>query len=442
MPSDPLTLTREELYELVWSKPMTDLAKDFGLSDVAVAKRLRKLAIPVPGRGYWARVQAGQEPRRPKLPKRTEDPSDESALTFGIPPDPPPAVPAPADQDLHLAAIAALHITPTTDLGTLHSAVKRTALELKRPWRDNLIWARGERQGPTIDIRVSEPSRDRALKLADTLIRFAEQLGWKWVAPAPAKEVDRYRNYRPSHPSTAPILGHFDVAGERIGLSIEERYRQVEHVPTEEQKRDLRLGRHVYMPRWDHEYRGELRLRLTSAECRYQSKDFEDAKARKVEDRIQNMLRTLWDLATSLKRQREEARLQELERQREERLQGERATRREAHIKLAQELERQAGAWHRARMLRAYLRSARRVLGNAKMYSTLLGEKVDFLDWAEKYVNQLDPLHPTARNRDLEKRHSYYTPLDEKMEAALIRLIGEEWEVTSKLAQDPSEGPS
>ena len=93
-------------------------------------------------------------------------------------------------------------------------------------------------------------------------------------------------------------------------------------------------------------------------------------------------------------------------------------------------------------MLRAYLRSARRVLGNAKMYSTLLGEKVDFLDWAEKYVNQLDPLHPTARNRDLEKRHSYYTPLDEKMEAALIRLIGEEWEVTPKLAQVPSERPS
>src|SRR5437016_14635265 len=61
----PLTLSREDLYELVWSKPMRELAKDFGISDVALAKRCRRLAIPVPGRGYWARVDAGQQPHRP-----------------------------------------------------------------------------------------------------------------------------------------------------------------------------------------------------------------------------------------------------------------------------------------------------------------------------------------------------------------------------------------
>lgn len=46
-----LTLSREDLYELVWSKPMADLAKDFGISDVALAKRCRRLGVPVPGRG-------------------------------------------------------------------------------------------------------------------------------------------------------------------------------------------------------------------------------------------------------------------------------------------------------------------------------------------------------------------------------------------------------
>lgn len=66
----PLTLSREDLYELVWSKPMQELAKDFGISDVALAKRCRRLRIPVPGRGYWARVEAGQMPHRPKLPER------------------------------------------------------------------------------------------------------------------------------------------------------------------------------------------------------------------------------------------------------------------------------------------------------------------------------------------------------------------------------------
>jgi hypothetical protein len=30
----PLTLSREDLYELAWSKPMSELSKDFGISDV------------------------------------------------------------------------------------------------------------------------------------------------------------------------------------------------------------------------------------------------------------------------------------------------------------------------------------------------------------------------------------------------------------------------
>jgi len=66
----PLTLSREDLYELAWSKPISELSKDFGISDVALAKRCRRLGIPLPGRGYWARVDAGQQPYRPKLPKR------------------------------------------------------------------------------------------------------------------------------------------------------------------------------------------------------------------------------------------------------------------------------------------------------------------------------------------------------------------------------------
>lgn len=78
---DSLTLSREDLYELAWSKPMLGLAKDFGISDVALAKRCRRLGIPVPGRGYWARVDAGQQPYRPKLPHREPERSDHSALT-------------------------------------------------------------------------------------------------------------------------------------------------------------------------------------------------------------------------------------------------------------------------------------------------------------------------------------------------------------------------
>ena len=36
MPTNYLTLTRQSLYDLVWSEPMMELAKDFGISDVGL----------------------------------------------------------------------------------------------------------------------------------------------------------------------------------------------------------------------------------------------------------------------------------------------------------------------------------------------------------------------------------------------------------------------
>lgn len=62
-------LTREALYELVWSKPMRSAAADVGISDVGLKKRCRGLGVPVPPQGYWNKVLAGHRmPERPKLP--------------------------------------------------------------------------------------------------------------------------------------------------------------------------------------------------------------------------------------------------------------------------------------------------------------------------------------------------------------------------------------
>ncbi len=61
---------REKLYDEVWSQPMWKLAPEYGVSDVALAKTCKKLKIPTPGRGYWAKLAAGRvRERRPPLPQ-------------------------------------------------------------------------------------------------------------------------------------------------------------------------------------------------------------------------------------------------------------------------------------------------------------------------------------------------------------------------------------
>lgn len=66
MPST--TLTRKELYELIWSKPMTQVAKDFDVSDVWISKICKEADIPRPPVGYWQKLNAGKNPKKTPLP--------------------------------------------------------------------------------------------------------------------------------------------------------------------------------------------------------------------------------------------------------------------------------------------------------------------------------------------------------------------------------------
>ncbi|MFN7943051.1 MAG: hypothetical protein U0X73_15780 [Thermoanaerobaculia bacterium] len=63
-----IRLDRPALFERIWTEPVETLAREWGLSGRGLAKACRRLQIPVPPRGYWARVAAGQRLTRPRLP--------------------------------------------------------------------------------------------------------------------------------------------------------------------------------------------------------------------------------------------------------------------------------------------------------------------------------------------------------------------------------------
>ncbi len=50
--------SKEELFKLVWEKPTTLIAKDFGVSDKAIEKWVRSYDLEKPPRGYWAKLAA------------------------------------------------------------------------------------------------------------------------------------------------------------------------------------------------------------------------------------------------------------------------------------------------------------------------------------------------------------------------------------------------
>ena len=72
------TLTRKELYDRVWTNPMTKLAKQFGLSDVALHKICRKHHLDTA-----AGVQAVTQVLFPEVRERDVGPKRLSGLQRG-----------------------------------------------------------------------------------------------------------------------------------------------------------------------------------------------------------------------------------------------------------------------------------------------------------------------------------------------------------------------
>lgn len=60
MPWQHQIIDRRQLYDEVWAEPVVWVARRYGITNTALAKICLKLDVPVPPRGYWSRIDAGQ----------------------------------------------------------------------------------------------------------------------------------------------------------------------------------------------------------------------------------------------------------------------------------------------------------------------------------------------------------------------------------------------
>lgn len=53
---ETITLTRRELYDLVWATPLLVLSKKYDISDNGLRKICKKIDIPLPRLGHWQKI--------------------------------------------------------------------------------------------------------------------------------------------------------------------------------------------------------------------------------------------------------------------------------------------------------------------------------------------------------------------------------------------------
>jgi len=205
------SFVREELYELIWSNPMSKLAKRLGVSDVGLAKACKRANIPAPGLGYWAKLQHGKKVKRTPLPPPTkETPAvvqispGPSNLLHGLAPE--------AQEKIARESTAEWRIDVPKTLSNLHP--------LLRPWLEG---NRGHEVSsfPHTPQRVSgrdgKVERHR-LRILSALFRALEKRGHQVVA-------------NPQNPLDIDLV----VDGERIEFSLSERQKQFKEELTAEE---------------------------------------------------------------------------------------------------------------------------------------------------------------------------------------------------------------
>lgn len=62
-------ISREQFYDLIWSKPITEVAKIFHVSDSAIHKLCKKYEVPKPPAGHWAKLKYGKQSPQIPLPQ-------------------------------------------------------------------------------------------------------------------------------------------------------------------------------------------------------------------------------------------------------------------------------------------------------------------------------------------------------------------------------------
>jgi hypothetical protein len=346
--TDRYTLDRDKLYEEVWTEPMTKVSKRYEISDVALAKVCKKLEIPVPERGYWARVAHGQKPKQKALPKRSKDTPQQSEVH---------PVPVPQwKEPTEAASLEEIHIPDILDAPHPLTIKLRKSLEKQKP--DS--YGRLSSSREDINVQVGPESVQRLLRIVDAFVKASEERSYKFIS----QDRDQDRGVL--------IL----IDGQAVRFSFSESSRRTSPLSKDRERSPYGYAAAEYTPT------GKLTFKILEYVGDVREPSWSDRVQFPLESRLAEILHALKQAAIAL-REREEKRAQEAK------LAEERAEdRRKAeiqHKKLSQDL----ADWSSAETLRHFVQRLETEIEKDPTQKSEFAER--WIDWVKRQAESLDP---------------------------------------------------
>lgn len=383
------TISRAELYELIWAEPMTKVAPRFGLSDVGLAKVCKRYDIPRPPVGYWAQKQFGKQSAQTPLPPAAENlqaiefrPAECAKLANAVPEVEQDVRDEQLQQWITFERQAENRLLVPEHIAKYHPFVRQTKEAFADAYVDRgLSVPRWSDKGARLSIRVAKASIPRALRLMDAIIKAFEARGHKVVA-----EKSEHRQ---------EIL--FVILREKFSLRLREKTKMIQ-LTEAERKQDRLYGRVKYEPT------GLLELQLHSSHSRQAETTWKDGARAKLEEQLNDILIGLIVEVEQERRWRKQQ--EEHERQRrdaEARRWREEAERRKEQQKI-QELEQMLETCDKANRIRAFMEELRCHIERTKGPIEARSELALWMEWALSHADHIDPLG--RKSLEIAESHS------------------------------------
>lgn len=366
-PTQPITMTREELYSAVWTTPMSRLAEEYGISGNGLAKICDREDIPYPPRGYWAQHAVGKAPKRTPLPKS----SSARSITIRPTPLPPPPIELPPEvkqQADRARASASAFVVPERLLRphaviaswlAEHEEKKRQARNERDPWMRNLY-------RPS---EFTETDR-RKHRILDALFKAIERQGGKVV-----------RGER-------GVL-FAEVLGEKVEFQVREKQKQERRPLTDDEKRWRSPGDNG----WKKELAPtgwlvfEIKTWQWPAGLRHQ---WLESEKQPMEGMLPDILATFVAAGPLLVQQRKDREAAERERHLAEKRRYEEQQRRKRDANRWRKFRELAQDWRELATARDFLMALRSVATDSSV--EIDGRCVEeWIAWAEEWLQRTDP---------------------------------------------------
>jgi len=363
-------LERENLFAAVWARPMTKVACDYGISDVALKKICTRMEIPTPPRGYWRRRELGYKMSIPKLPKLSAKGVDFVHITGNTGPLVTGAEPdgLPELDDIRHQLATAGHSEPHPLTAQLRTSLNAGGIDERQ-----VIKPRAKRAS---FISVSRAAAERTVAFLDALLASFDTAGL-------SVSVDQAKT---------PVL-RIRVEDEEIGLSVTEKIYRKNHVKTEAERHMREYWR---IPRYNYIPSGLLTLELHASVPYKTRTSWSDGKRQRLENLTSEIIRGTIAVAKAQAQKRiddEKARLEAAERHRQW---EEAEDRRRREAQQAKHLAKMATQWAEAQRLREFIaevEACQAGLQNIEVHGMTISE---WLAAARQYADTADPLQNAA----------------------------------------------